>query len=501
MCMGGLAWILARPTLKTFIEPRDYTLRRNSWLILTFVVFVSPSIWLYFGAALVMVIWAAKRDSHPTAHYMVLLYAVPPVLQEIPAIGVNALFPVSNIRFLSLVLLLPLFIASREASVKTGNAKGVRTLDILVLSFCLLQIVAWQSDSLTALFRRSFLILLDTFVPYYTMSRLVASRRALTDIIATYCLFFLVVTPLAVFEMFRLWPLYGGIYEAWGIEHVPYTERAGLLRALVSTLHPLALGYLLSVALAFALFLSGSTSTSRLSKPLPYVIAIGLIATYSRGPWVAAAAGLLIYQLYSPSPLGNWVRSACLTGIVLVLLSLTPYWDRIIDSLPFIGTIEATNVEYRERLIETSIELIKQNPWFGDQHVIDRMDHMIQGQGIVDLVNGYVLTALYFGLTTLAILIGLLAQGYRLARRGVKLSQASGDTDSQRLGASLLAALVSSCVYLGTAGFEHVMWLLLGMIAAYSRQVQTQPLSETRPQRSRRIQPQKSTRPLTSDIS
>ena len=54
------------------------------------------------------------------------------------------------------------------------------------------------------------------------------------------------------------------------------------------------------------------------------------------------------------------------------------------------------------------MSLIKQNPFFGDAFVYLQMEQLRQGQGIIDIVNGYLYTALFNGLVGLGLIVSVL---------------------------------------------------------------------------------------------
>jgi O-antigen ligase len=63
------------------------------------------------------------------------------------------------------------------------------------------------------------------------------------------------------------------------------------------------------------------------------------------------------------------------------------------------------NVAYREELLRTSIALIKQSPWFGVPNYMQEMESLRQGEGIIDLVNTYLVVTLNVGLVGLAMFV------------------------------------------------------------------------------------------------
>src|SRR4029077_16065969 len=88
------------------------------------------------------------------------------------------------------------------------------------------------------------------------------------------------------------------------------------------------------------------------------------------------------------------------------------------------------------------------------------------GQGIIDIVNGYLWAALFYGLVGLALLVGfsLLA----LFRGFAAFRQSNGDRDAATLGAALLACMVGALVYVATAGYNEGPYMLFGLSVSYA---------------------------------
>src|SRR5258707_3117917 len=117
----------------------------------------------------------------------------------------------------------------------------------------------------------------------------------------------------------------------------------------------------------------------------------------------------------------------------------TPAGVVLVDYLPFVGTVEAQNVAYRERLFEISLDVVLDHPFFGDWDFLQLpvMQQLRQGQGIIDIVNTYLGVALASGLLGLALFCGfflaVLAGLFAAMRR-------AGDRDGEAyaLGQALL---------------------------------------------------------------
>ncbi len=96
------------------------------------------------------------------------------------------------------------------------------------------------------------------------------------------------------------------------------------------------------------------------------------------------------------------------------------------------------------------------------------MESLRQGQGIIDLINGYAAIALPYGLVGLGLVLGFFCIGmgsaWRVYRRSAPL-----DHDLARLGANLAACMVATLAMMGMGGFgggvEKMFYLLAGLAA------------------------------------
>jgi O-antigen ligase len=154
------------------------------------------------------------------------------------------------------------------------------------------------------------------------------------------------------------------------------------------------------------------------------------------------------------------------------VLLVSPYGGTLVNLLPFIGTTDAGGVEYRQQLFEASLLVMKQNPWFGGGDYIGELAAlgMVQGEGIVDLVNTYLAVALTQGLVGLGLFAGVFASaaaGLLSAWRRV-----GADSDLHRFGRALLAALAAALAIIATMSpilcVPTMYWLLAGLCVAYA---------------------------------
>jgi len=161
---------------------------------------------------------------------------------------------------------------------------------------------------------------------------------------------------------------------------------------------------------------------------------------------------------------------------LIVLLSLpvllmTPYGGVIIDHLPWIGTVDSNNVDFRENLAQVAFKVIMQNPIFGnfDFATAPEIEALRGSDGIIDLVNTYVMIALRGGLVSLALFLGVVI----VALGGVFVSLRKLDKSDERhaLGRALFATLIGALVIMATVSpiffVFPLYWCLVGLSVGY----------------------------------
>lgn len=477
-----IAFALLKPMLLPFTAEHDYTRRRNTWLILTAVAFLSPSFWLFAAVAAPLLIWASRSDSNAPALYLLLMQLIPSVPLELPTLGiVKKLFELDMYRLLSLFVLIPAALRLRRVRAMSG-VRGFGTMDALLLLYGLLQIVIYirpdiqssdyMQDSLTNAMRRGWLFFIDTYLLYWVVSRSCTSARSIADAMAAFTLSACIMAPLAVLETLRHWLLYGDFATRWG-SHIPFTPylfRMGLLRAQVSAGHPLALGYLFAIAFGFWLYLGSHIQTMR-RIAVAALLWLGLLAAYSRGPWLGAVLILFTFAACSPGAARSLLKVVGVVAAAAVVVLLSPVGKSVISVLPFFGgLVDASNLTYREQLADRSWQLIQQHPWLGDPFAYANLQDLRQGQGIIDLVNTYAQVTMFYGFIGLALFVVFILiplwKSYGLTR---ELAQSA--PNMALLGASLCACVVGTLAMIYSTsflfGYEKMYYVLAGLAAGY----------------------------------
>jgi len=281
----------------------------------------------------------------------------------------------------------------------------------------------------------------------------------------------------ATFEHFKGWLLYTQLAARWNPSDANY-QLAWLLRgdswlrAQASAGHALSLGFLLAVAFGFWLNLQPRATTLRARIAIGIVFWLGMVATFSRGPWIGAVLIYLAYSALKPRAISRLFKAAFLMAIVLGLASLSPIGERMMTSLHVMGGQPDADFLYRQRLLDRSLELIWAHPLFGDQLAIQEMEDLRQGQGIIDIVNTYIGVLLFHGWVGLALFLGFVLSAltgvFRVAKAAI-----STDADWALLGFNISACMIGILFMLADCslifGAEKMFYLLIAFAAAYAR--------------------------------
>jgi len=463
---------IAKSLCLKFMAEEDFVRRRNVWLALTVTAFVSPSFWIYVLVALPLMYWAGNKDKNPIALYVLLLHVVSPVGMEIPPFIINNIFKLNNYRILAFAVLIP--VAWRLYTAKDKSTYGRhKWIDRFLWAYLLLQLVLLMPyEDITNTIRRGFLFWLDCVVLVYVVSRACNNKAKISEVLTLYCLACALAVPVAVFESQKVWLLYTGVSNAWGIPTEIYLFRDGVLRAQAAAGHALNLGYMLAIAFAFWLYVSTRLTSGLYRVGGSGAYWLGLIAALSRAPWLTGLFAYIFYTLLNPNGLRKLAKSLVFSVPVAASILVSPIGPKIIDKLPFIGTVDAYNVEYRERLAESSWELIQENPLLGDPFYARSLEHMRQGQGIIDMVNVYASITLLYGVVGMALFIAPFIISIRIAYK-VQRSSVNTDVDLSLLGACLISAMLSSAMFMATGSFYGalpiVFYLLVGLGSSYGQ--------------------------------
>jgi hypothetical protein len=456
------------------IDVKALSLRTKAWYAITLAAFLSNNFWIFCTITAIVLFHAGKKDKNPLALVCFVLFAVPLFGTQIPGFGiVNYLFEINYFRMISLTVLLPAYLILRKnKSIFFGHYGA----DKFIIGFLAYQIMLmYSSSSLTNLLRVIFTNFLDIFLPYYVASRLLKTIEQFEDVMQSLVIASAIVAAIGIVEFLKGWLLYSALPYSLGIDwsYGGYLLRGDSLRALASSGQAIVMGYMMAVALGFYWYLAAGIKDTTKRNILAALLFAGLIAPVSRGPWVGVVCMLGVILALSPNPIKNILKVSSVGLVVALLLIVTPYGDKLIEYLPFVGSVDANNVDYRKSLLENSWQVIQRNLLFGSSDFMENQEmedlRAGAGEGIIDLVNSYVAIALSGGLIGLGLFAGFFAScGWNVfkAQRNKFLDKASA-----RLGQALFATLIGILVIIYTVSsilFIPVLyWLVGGMCVGY----------------------------------
>lgn len=462
------------------MTPSMFALRRNLWFGITLAAFLANNFWIFILLASVLLIYGRRHDENQLALFFSLLFAVPLFKSEVSGFGiVNYLFDLNYFRLLSLLILFPAYwVLRREPGVV---AFGKTLPDKFLAAYLLLGLaLQFPLDTFTNSLRTAFYLFIDIFLPYYVASRYIKNVQQFRDTLLAFIMASLVMGLIGVFEFAKGWLLYSNLTSALGLDWAlgGYLNRGESLRALATTGQPIVLGYVMGVALGFYLFV-GNKLPNRLIKLLgALVLGVGLIAPLSRGPWVGVAVGYFVYLAVGPRPFAQMIKTAIPIFAILLVAMATPYGDKIIDHLPFIGAVDNDNVIYRERLLTNASIVISRNPFFGafDFYLAPEMEELRSGgdDGIIDLVNSYITIALTTGLIGLSLFLCYFLAIVAITFKGTMVVDGI-DEELMLLGRVLLSVTVGVLLTIYTvSSITHIpiiYWTLAGLGVSHQRLV------------------------------
>ncbi|MHC8332719.1 O-antigen ligase family protein [Pseudomonas sp. LB3P25] len=476
LVLAGIVFAIARRPAADLIPDRNFTRRRNLWFVLTLLAFVSHSFWVYAGIAAIVLGVARKSERNPVALFFFLLFLIPPSPAQIPGFGlINYFFALNHIRLMALCVLLPAFFALRKRAdtVPFGRTWPDKLLAANILLTSLLYL---RETTVTDTLRQTLYLFIEVFLPYYVASRALKNLSDFKDALFGFVLAAMVLSLIGLFEFSRSWLLYRALTDALGMqwEMSGYLSRGGSLRASATTGQAIALGFVISVAIGFYLYLQENVR-SRLQRGLgALLLAGGLVVPLSRGPWIGAAAIITVFIATGRNAVKRIMLLAVAGALALPLLAIVPGGQKVLDLLPFIGTVEVENITYRQRLIDNAVIVIGRNPWLGsfDFRSTPEMQSMIQGQGIIDIVNTYIGIALSVGLIGLTLFVVFFVSVLLGIRKGMR-SFPNKDDEARRLGRALLATLAGILITIVTVSsitvIPVVYWSVAGLGVAYAQ--------------------------------
>jgi hypothetical protein len=465
---------IGRQIAGALVAEREFTVWRNCWIGATVAAFLPGGYFVFAAIVTAICLYARSVGTATVALYFILLFTAPLVPVTIGGVGIfNKLFEINNARLLAIVLLLPILFSA--SSFGHRNRRTYAMPDRLVVGYVLLTIaLEFNQSDFTNVMRVATLRILDVLVPYFACSRSVNSVADFRKVMLAFVVAVLPLSLIGVLEVGKGWLLYSSIIEDWG-GLSGYVRREGLVRANVSTSGPIIFGFITMVAIGCLLAIWQKMIRWQRFGWIAFAILVaGLFASLSRGPWVGVMILVIAYLATGPNAIANLGKFAGVLTVSTLPILLTTAGNQLINLLPFIGSADAQNVLYRQRLIDSAFAVIERNPWLGSVDYLStpEMQAMIQGEGIIDIVNTYLRVALNSGLIGLGLFLAFFTAILIGLWRVVKFDVIKGENFGAYARASiatLIAILVTIATVSSTDFVPYAYWSFSGLCVALIR--------------------------------
>lgn len=468
--IGGLIFL-------RYVELPHFARTRLSWawLALTVAAFSSMHIFV-FAAIVAIVCWSLRKldgESVP-AIYIALLPVIPLYRYTIPGVlGINALFDLDYQRVLALTLLIPALLFSKDR----GSTKSpiVRNgVDALFYFYCawLFILALLHRPTPTDSIRAAFEVVAFLLVPYVAVSRLIRTWGQLLSALSAIVFSGILVAFIGVFEERMTWHFYAFVPDLLHMNPQEaftktYEIRFNMLR--IKSSIDGGLGMFLGIALGGLICLrQGRVIAGWRFWIGAAAICAAILFTGSRGAWIMT--GIMLATL----PLFHLIKSPTRFLVVAGLgLFAVPVAQRyFLTTRDTFGTFD-----YRAELYRSGVPLVWERPIFGwdSMQVLfatGRLEHLRQGQGIIDLVNTYLGEALLHGLPGMIVFSGVLFCSVLAVLRRYQRSGHSLEPIQTAVPAFLLSSILGTAFLLVTTSLvghtSAYLWLLAALCSAYA---------------------------------
>jgi O-Antigen ligase len=468
--MSGATFWVTKMALPEFLPVKEFKRWRTTWFMLVVAAFFAQSIWLLFAIITVFcVFFVPPKPKERVIYYLLLLCAMPMFSADIPGFaGIRYIFNLNYVRLLTLLFLLGTFLKNTN-KIRLFSLKS----DVYVVVFvALASYLSFRDNTFTNALREGLMNCLDILIPYLVLSRFLDNKDQLNKAFAALLIGLAPFAVIGIFETLKGWHVFIAMKKSYSWDRGGYDIRDGALRASAIFGSPIVLGYVLVIAFGLLLYLQPLIKNQRCVLLAGLTIFVGLLATVARGPWIGFAFLCCAYFWTGREAIKK-IALWGLGGLAMIpLMSLTPYGDKFINLLPFVGTVRSDTIDYRKQLIEQAWIVFNRHPWFGSTTYLEtpEMESMRQGQGIIDLVNSYIGLVLPYGIVGLSlfmvIFVVLLYRCYFILKR-----IPPSELDLLRMGRALFAILASIMLMIGTvSSIDYIpvlYWTFAGIVAAY----------------------------------
>lgn len=466
----ALAYAISRRLFAHALEPRFVDRLFAAGYGATAIMFLSHNVWVFLAGLAALTLMVARRLGQPLALFVFLMLLLPGFRAQIPGLGlINYLIDLNPMRVMAMSLLLPvaLHLVGRTDVPRVGKLFSDKLVIAYALYTSFLTYLHYQT--FTGGLRQLAEISLDSVLLYYVASRALAAKGAVRHVMVSLVMAAIFLALVGAFEFAKHWLLYMGLSSALGASAGGgYLMRGEILRALATTGQPIVLGYVLMVATLLSVYAQRLLLTGSGRAVLWLFMVMGSVAAMSRGPWVGAVIGLFAIALASSNPLGNLAKLTLASLGAAIALVMLPGGEKIINYLPWVGSIDASNVSFREVLWQQAQLVIGKNMWIGTIGFTEmsEFDVIRRGDGFVDIVNSYLGVTLQYGVIGLALYVLTMVSAI-LPNIKIIIKSGIRDAETRVYAEVLLGLMVATIITIGTvSSISYVAPLVTLVIGA-----------------------------------
>jgi O-Antigen ligase len=399
--------------------------------------------------AVVAIAAAPSLPAERAAFYLAVVPCLPIYVQaDLPFPGINFLAVLSFERIATVGILLPILFYARP-----GAPVRFKWVDLSLFAYAVyISVMVGNALNITSglrFFADNIILLL---IPYIALSRAITTREDLDTCFKGFLVAATILASVTLAATIKQWDFYR-LLEPASVFTIP-DYRGNLLRIAV-TASTASLGYCLVGGLILLEYLRLKLRLG-LAPLLVWraLFVFGVFATGSRG---AFGALLVAGGIYAVLSIRNRALKALMMSGFAAAAMMAAVWLFTGDHSevdPY-GTFD-----YRQQLLSTSIEYIRDHLVFGDLDFLNssHFAHLVQGQGIIDITNFYLQVALNFGMLGFTLFFSVMAWTVLVLLRGSLRASPDGNPCVAMLalvvGWLVLAATTSDVgltLYLGIA--------------------------------------------------
>jgi hypothetical protein len=401
--------------LRAITLPSDW---KAGWIAITGTLAVScfsATVPLFFVFFSLWVLYVPRlfvgTGSGRLPAYALLACITPQFSTHLGHIGpLGDILALNPLRILAIFLLLPEVMHLVARRTKPRSPSWLVWCDVATFGYFVYWIVnIYGRAAPSVLARESIGLALDTILPYYALTRACVDRELRHRVLAMILVGAAYEAFVGMAEALSRHFLYSQFQYLYGFRWslLEGLTRGSLIRAQAAFPGPLPLAVLMLFSIGVWFALKPETK-SRAYNLLGFALLGGLLATLSRGPVLSLlvlGGGVLLLRHVTQ-------KKFLVAGVVLAIVAAVGWsagLGTVVVSLVngVTGADETAdfNVAYREELLSTSLALIRQSPLWGVPNYLQSMENLRQGEGIIDLVNTYLVVALNVGLVGLAMFL------------------------------------------------------------------------------------------------